>query len=159
METASFSCLLLEILPCGSGLCCSMLSHSAMSDSLQPHGLQSTRLLCPWGFSRQEYWCGLPCPPPGHLPNPRIKPKCPVLQAYSLPAELPGKPPGSGLVAPKLESQFCSFPFSIFFLQDTWLPWLLCDGFNSVLKSRLYRCCSQEQAIYCSQKKKSSSYL
>ena len=25
------------------------------------------------GFSRQEYWSGLPCPPPGDLPNPRIK--------------------------------------------------------------------------------------
>ena len=28
-----------------------------------------TRLLCLWGFSRQEYWSGLPCPPPGNLPN------------------------------------------------------------------------------------------
>ena len=26
------------------------------------------------GFSRQEYWCGLLCPPPGNLPNPGIKP-------------------------------------------------------------------------------------
>ena len=26
------------------------------------------------GFSRQEYWSGLPCPPPGHLPDPGIKP-------------------------------------------------------------------------------------
>ena len=26
-------------------------------------------------FSRQEYWSGLPCPPPGDLPNPGIKPK------------------------------------------------------------------------------------
>ena len=26
------------------------------------------------GFSRQEYWSGLPCPPPGDLPNPRIEP-------------------------------------------------------------------------------------
>ena len=26
------------------------------------------------GFSRQKYWSGLPCPPPGDLPNPRIKP-------------------------------------------------------------------------------------
>ena len=29
------------------------------------------------GFSRQEYWNGLPCPPPGDLPNPRIKPVSP----------------------------------------------------------------------------------
>ena len=26
------------------------------------------------GFSRQEYWSGLPCPPPGDIPNPGIKP-------------------------------------------------------------------------------------
>ena len=26
------------------------------------------------GFSRQDYWSGLPCPPPGDLPNPEIKP-------------------------------------------------------------------------------------
>ena len=38
------------------------------------------------GFSRREYWRGLPCPPPGHLPNPRIEPtspECPALQADS----------------------------------------------------------------------------
>ena len=32
--------------------------------TLRPHRLQPARLLCPWGFSRQEYWSGLPCPPP-----------------------------------------------------------------------------------------------
>ena len=37
------------------------------------------------GFSRQEYWRGLPCPPPGDLPNPGIKPLSPALQADSLP--------------------------------------------------------------------------
>ena len=36
-----------------------------MSISLRPHWLQPTWLLCPWVFSRQEYWSGLPCPPPG----------------------------------------------------------------------------------------------
>ena len=51
-----------------------VFNHSVMSDSLWPHGLWPTRLLCPRGFSRQEYWSGLPCPPPGDLPNPGIKP-------------------------------------------------------------------------------------
>ena len=45
-----------------------------MSDSLQPRGLYPTRLLCPWDFSRQEYWSGLPCSPPGDLPDPGIEP-------------------------------------------------------------------------------------
>ena len=40
------------------------------------------------GFSRQEYWSGWPCPPPGDLPHPGVKPTSPVapaLQADSLP--------------------------------------------------------------------------
>ena len=39
------------------------------------------------GFSRQEYWCGLPYPPPEDLPDPGIKPRSPALQADSLPSE------------------------------------------------------------------------
>ena len=68
-----------------------------MFDLLQPHGLQSTRLLCPWGFSRQEYWSGLPCPSPGDLPNTEIEPGSPVLQADSLPSEPPRKPKNTGV--------------------------------------------------------------
>ena len=44
------------------------------------------------GFSRQEYWSGLPCAPVGDLQNSGIKPGSPALQAYSLPSEPPGKP-------------------------------------------------------------------
>jgi len=43
------------------------------------------------GFSRQAYWSGLPCPPPGELPDPGIEPRSPALQADSLPSEPPGK--------------------------------------------------------------------
>ena len=43
-------------------------------------------------FSRQEYWRGLPCLPPGDLPNPGIAPSSPTLQADSLLIEPPGKP-------------------------------------------------------------------
>ena len=48
---------------------------------------------CPWGFSGQEYWSGLPFPPPGDLPDPGIRPASlmsPALQAGSLPLALPG---------------------------------------------------------------------
>ena len=45
------------------------------------------------GFSRQEYWSGLPFPSPGDLPNPGIKPGSPALGADALPSEPPGKPP------------------------------------------------------------------
>ena len=44
------------------------------------------------GFSRQEYWSGLPFPSPEDLPNPGIEPGSPVLQADSLPSELQQSP-------------------------------------------------------------------
>ena len=36
------------------------------------------------GFSRQEYWSGLPCPTPGDLPDPGIKPTSPVSPAMAV---------------------------------------------------------------------------
>ena len=69
-----------------------MLSHSVLSNSFQPQGLQPARLLCPWRFSRQEYWRGSPCPSPGDLPNPGTEPRSPALQADSLPSEPQGSP-------------------------------------------------------------------
>ena len=140
---------------------CVCLIVSVVSDSLQPYGLQPTRLLCPlnslgkntrvgshsllqgifptqrqnpgllhcrqialpseppgkvkvkslscvrlfvtpWtvaqqappsmGFSREEYWSGLPFPSPGDLPDPGIEPRYPALQADALTSEPPGKP-------------------------------------------------------------------
>ena len=44
------------------------------------------------GFSRQEYWSGVPFPSPGNLPNPWIKPVSPVLQVDSLPLSNLGSP-------------------------------------------------------------------
>ena len=43
------------------------------------------------GFSRREYWSGLPCPPSGDLPNPGIEPESPILQVDSLPTGTPEK--------------------------------------------------------------------
>ena len=74
--------------------------------------MEFSRLLCPWNspgssvhgilqaslsleFSRQEYWSGLLCLPPGDLPDPGTEPKSPsfpALQADYLPAEPAGKP-------------------------------------------------------------------
>ena len=59
---------------------------------LRPHGLQPAKFLCPWGFSRQEYWSGFPYPPPRDLPNPGIEPRSPALQADSFHSKLSGKP-------------------------------------------------------------------
>ena len=46
----------------------SMLGFSVTFNTLQPQVPLSM------GLSRQEYWSGLPCPPPGDLPNPGIEP-------------------------------------------------------------------------------------
>ena len=42
------------------------------------------------GFSRQEYWSGLPFPSPGDLPDPGIEPGSPALEADALTSEPPG---------------------------------------------------------------------
>ena len=44
------------------------------------------------GFSRQEYWSGLPFPSPGDLTDPGIEPGSPAVQADTLLSDLPGKP-------------------------------------------------------------------
>ena len=55
------------------------------------------RLFCPWGFSRQEYWSGLPCTPLGDRLKPGIEPRSPLLQANSLLSEPPGKTKNTGV--------------------------------------------------------------
>ena len=66
-----------------------VLSHSVVSDSLQPHIACQAPLSME--FSRQEYWSGLPFPPPGDLTDPGIEPRSPALQSDILPSEPPGK--------------------------------------------------------------------
>ena len=56
-----------------------------MSDPQRPHG--SLPAPPSMGFSRQEYWSGLPLPSPGDLPDPGIEAGSPTLQADALPSE------------------------------------------------------------------------
>ena len=60
-----------------------------MSDSAIPETVAHQAPLS-MGFSRQQYWSGLPFPSPGDLPDPEIEPRSTELQADSLPSELPG---------------------------------------------------------------------
>ena len=61
---------------CGiSSLCmCERSASSVVSDSLQPPWTAACQVPLSMGLSRQEYWSGLPCPPPGDLSDPGIKP-------------------------------------------------------------------------------------
>ena len=67
------------------------VSHSVVSDSATPWTVACQASLS-MGFSRQEYWSGLPFSLPGHLPDPGIEPRSPALQADSLPSEPLRKP-------------------------------------------------------------------
>ena len=87
---------------------CAVLSCSVVSNSLRPPWTAALRLLCPWEFSRQEYWYGLPHPPPGDLPNPGIEPRSSSVQVDSWPSVSPGKPnlhdPGIEPESPALQA-------------------------------------------------------
>ena len=64
-----------------------------MSDSLWPLWTIARQAPLSMGFSRQEYWSGLPFSSPGDLPNPATEPDSPSLQADSLPFEPPIQEP------------------------------------------------------------------
>ena len=74
---------------------CTVLSCSVVSDSLRPHGLYPTRLLCPWDSPGKN--TGEGCHPflQGIFPTQGSKHSSPTLQMDSLPSEPPGKPKGS----------------------------------------------------------------
>ena len=67
-----------------SSLCVSL---SVVSNSFATPWTVTPQVSLSVGFSRQGYWSGLPCPPPGALPHPGMEPCSPALQAVSLPSE------------------------------------------------------------------------
>ena len=74
------------------GVALTYIQHGVFQRSVMSDSLWLTRLLCPWGFSRQECLSGSPSPPPGDLPNPGMEPRSPALQVDPLSSEPPGKP-------------------------------------------------------------------
>ena len=88
-----------------------------VSNSLQPHGLELSRLLS-MGFPRQQYWSGSSFPTPGDLHDPRIEP------ASLVPSALAGRffttaPPGKPQLLPlatiywaSLVAQLCAIGFT-----------------------------------------------
>ena len=71
-----------------------LFGHQDVYDSLQPHGLYSSRLLWPWDF-RGEILEWVAMLPPGNLPHPGIElmsPASPALAGGFFTAESPGKP-------------------------------------------------------------------
>ena len=64
------------------------VSHSVVSDSFMNSWTVACQAPLSMGFSRQEYWNGLPFPSLGDFPDSGIEPGSPALQADSLPTEL-----------------------------------------------------------------------
>ena len=92
-----------SVMPSNQLILCRSLSPPPIFMKVKVKSLSRVQLFAtPWtvahqaplsmGFSRQEYWSGLPFPSPGDLPDPGIKPKSPTLQADTLTSEPPGKP-------------------------------------------------------------------
>ena len=79
-------------------------------------------------FSRQEYWSGLPFPPPGDLHNPGIEPRSPTLQVDSLPAELWGNSRNL-----KRDHKFSGILIFIFFICiGSKMQWIWKNPFRSI---------------------------
>ena len=83
----------------------SIVNQAALSMKVKVKSLTRVRLFeTPWtvayqaspstGFSRKEYWSGLPFPSPGDLPNTGIEPGSPSLEGDALTSEPPGDSPG-----------------------------------------------------------------
>ena len=70
-------------------MCAQSLSHVRLFETLWTVAHQAPLFM---GFSRQEYWSGLPFPPPGDLPDSGIEPTSPALQVDSLPLSHLGSP-------------------------------------------------------------------
>ena len=98
----------------------------------------SLQALLSMGFSRQEYWSGLPFPSPGNLPNPGIEPGSPALQADALLSEPPGSSHSKGEIVEDVPPDGVMSAFS----RDTqavrtWVtPWFLFSGrYNGLLST------------------------
>ena len=99
-----------------TSLCC-MLSRFSRVRLLATPWTVSHQAPLSMGFSRQEYWDGLPCPPPGDLPNPGIEPISPALQVDSLPLSHQESPlKSSVLLLSELDLPFSVISISFCFI-------------------------------------------
>ena len=128
-------------------------SRSVVSDSATLWTVAQQAPL-PMGFSRQEYWSGLPFPFPGDLPNPGIEPRSPALQADALTSEPPGKPYFFVMALPNQHHSVLSISSSHFLKSSLflfvlnlvfWFPSHLSSFFfcaSPFLQSLEYVCCA-----------------
>ena len=98
-------------------------------------------------FSRQEYWSGLPCPPPEDLPNPGTEPGSPTLQADSGGLNQQGSPPPWQGNAVVLEGCFC---ISLNKPDASCTPYMPCRFINISLEHKAHHghmCCQPQSHL------------
>ena len=83
---------------------------SANSNSLQPHGLQPARLLCPWNSPDRNNGVGCHSLPQGDLCDREIIPRSLKFLADCLSSETPGKPFSNTITSPNLTLPHCKLP-------------------------------------------------
>ena len=85
------------------------------------------------GFSRQEYWSGLPCPSPGDLPKPGIEPEspnssvCPAMAVRFLPTSTTWKAHRYTYIY-KIYSLYSIYLAQVYYIYNIKLQWYLCHG-------------------------------
>ena len=117
-----------------------VLSHSLMSDSETPWTVMHQALLSML-FSRQEYWIGLPLPPPGYLPHSGIECESlasPVLAGGYFTTEPQGKAPSKKVTSLKLGWQIASQVKS-----PSWITLRPCFGRDACVTTWSYEPCSE----------------
>ena len=87
--------------PPGNTVLCCLVAKSCLT--LQPHGLQLSRLLYPWDFPGKKWWRRLPFPSPGDLTNPGIQSPSPALAGGFFTTQ----PVGKSWHIPKLYKCIC----------------------------------------------------
>ena len=100
------------------------------------------------GFSRQEYWSGLPFPSPGDLPDPGIEPRSPTLEADTLTSE-PERATTKGTRIQKEQGTGCRLPL---LTVAQWQVPALNTQLPSISHTRCHFCCShwnELQALSC----------
>ena len=107
------------------------------------------------GFSRQEYWSGLPFPSPGDLPDPGIKPRSPALQADALTSEPPGNPKPVVKYMLKIHVEKISGVRATYFSPNCCLVAKSCLTLYDLLDGSM----PGSSAFYCLQHESSNSYL
>ena len=84
-------------------ICCAVLSRFSPIQLFASPWSTAHQAPLSMGFSRQEYWSGLPCPPPGDLPEPGVEPtspESPGFQAISLPLRHRRRPMENSMEVP-----------------------------------------------------------